>query len=155
MHDYCSFANHYFIIFSLTQSDSIPSSSLLFFFFISHALSSSAQPINHLPITTQQTQPPTTILQHIKIQSQIQQKIKAKINKNQQKSNLKSTPTYQMENLNPLEALYYHTLTEALSKPKPKPYPISPLSKPSPKPRHSSLATATFVVVSLLLFFFV
>ena len=38
MHSYCSFANHYFIIFSLTQSDSIPCSSL-FFSFSSHTLS--------------------------------------------------------------------------------------------------------------------
>ena len=119
MHDYCSFANHYFIIFSLTQSDSIPSSPLFFFFFISHTLFSSAQSINHLATTTQPTQPTTTILQHIKIQSQIQQKIKAKINKNQtknqQKSNLKSTPTYQTENPNPPEALFDLTLTKAAS----------------------------------------
>ena len=56
---------------------------LLLYFILSHSqtlslslllssFSSSAQPINHLPTTTQSMQPTTTILQHIKIQPQIQ-----------------------------------------------------------------------------------
>ena len=95
MHNYCNFANYYFIIifYSLSQSNPVSLSLLL------SSFSSSTQPINHLPTTTQSMQPTTTILQHknpttnsIENQSQNQRKIKSKINKIQTKNQWKSNP---------------------------------------------------------------
>ena len=132
MYDYFNFTNHYFIIFSLTQSDSIPSFfSLLFLLHLTHSLFTytanqlsahhhSTDATHNHHFTTHKK--PTT--NSIENQSQNQWKIQThptekpkstKIKtKNQQKSNLKSTPTYQTKNPNPPEALSDLTLTKAL-----------------------------------------
>ena len=95
MHNYCNFANYYFIIifYSLSQPNPVSLSSSLFFFFICTTNQPSAHhhPINatHHHHFTKHKNPTTNSIEN---QSQNQRKIKSKINKIQTKNQWKSNP---------------------------------------------------------------